>query len=66
MTSLDLLVESYNLLFEWRGRVGSVHMEDVYLESALVKKIAFMQTAEFSLPRQVSSDAANSHSTTAL
>lgn len=35
VTLLDLLVESYNLLFEWRGRVGSVHMKDVYLDSAL-------------------------------
>lgn len=31
VTWLDLLVESSNLLFEWRGRVGSVHMEDIDL-----------------------------------
>lgn len=44
VTSLDLLIETYNLLFKWRGRVGSVHMEDIYLESALVKKFLSTKT----------------------
>lgn len=42
MTLLDLLIESFDLLFEWCRRIGSMRMENVHPESALVKNTLTM------------------------
>ena len=40
MTEADLLAETMNLLFEGRGRVGSVYMQHIYLEKVSTGEIA--------------------------